>query len=42
MQKEIDTVEVSDNIFDYICNITQATRDSNKYPQILYGASPRA
>lgn len=42
IQKEITNVEVSESIYDYICRIIFATRDSERYPYIAYGASPRA
>lgn len=42
MKKHIDTVEVSTSIYDYICRIIFASRDSELYPEISYGWSPRA
>jgi MoxR-like ATPase len=41
-QKEIASVELSESIIEYICRLVFATRDSEKYPDIIYGASPRA
>ena len=41
-QKSINTVEVSESIYEYICRLIFASRDSEKYPEIAYGASPRA
>ncbi|MDA9128992.1 AAA family ATPase, partial [Candidatus Gracilibacteria bacterium] len=32
----------SDSVYDYICRIIAHTRDTEKYGEILYGASPRA
>lgn len=42
MKKLADTVSVSESIYEYICAIIFATRDQQKYPEISYGASPRA
>ena len=42
LQKEIEKVEVSQSIYDYICRIIFATRDAKTYPEIAYGGSPRA
>lgn len=42
MQALLDTVEVSDSIYSYICDIAAASRNTNAYPDISYGASPRA
>ncbi len=41
-QKEIEQVEVSESVYDYICRIVFATRNTKKYPYIAYGWSPRA
>ncbi len=41
-RSEIENIEVSESIYDYICNIVFSTRDTKKYPEIAYGASPRA
>jgi len=38
----IDEVTVSESIYEYICRIVFATRDSDTYSEIEYGASPRA
>ena len=38
----IDDVEVSDSVYNYICKITEKTRNTQEYSEILYGASPRA
>lgn len=42
MRKAIDAVEVSESIYEYICNIVFATRDIDTYPELSYWASPRA
>ncbi len=42
VQKLIDEVEVSDPVYDYICRIIAASRDTKRYTEIVYGASPRA
>lgn len=39
-QKEIETIEISDTIKEYITKLVHATRNYQQY--ILYGASPRA
>ncbi len=41
-KKLIDGVEVSQSVYEYICRIVFASRDSEKYPEISYGWSPRA
>jgi MoxR-like ATPase len=42
MKKAIETVEVSESIYEYICNIVFATRNTQKYSELTYWASPRA
>lgn len=42
LQQEVDTVEVSESVYEYICRIIFASRDAQKYPEIAYGGSPRA
>lgn len=42
LQKEIEKVEVSESVYEYICRIIFATRNTQKYTSISYGASPRA
>jgi len=41
-QKQIDEVSVSESIYEYICRIVFASRESKNYTEIEYGASPRA
>lgn len=41
-KKELNNIEVSASIYDYICRIVFATRDNKRYPEIAYGGSPRA
>lgn len=41
-KKELNDIEVSASIYDYICRIVFATRDNKRYPEIAYGGSPRA
>ena len=41
-QKSINEVEVSESIYEYICRLVFATRNDTEYPEIAYGASPRA
>lgn len=41
-QKTLDEIEVSQSIYNYICDIVFASRNIKKYPEIAYGASPRA
>lgn len=41
-QKMLQEIEVSDGIYHYIADIIAATRDTQSYPEISYGASPRA
>lgn len=41
-QKELEEVEVSEGIIDYIWRIVLATRDTQMYGELEYGASPRA
>jgi hypothetical protein len=36
MRKAIDAVEVSESIYEYICNIVFATRDIDTYPELSY------
>jgi len=35
-------VEVSESMYEYICRLIFASRDAQKYPEIVYGGSPRA
>ena len=42
MRKAVEAIEVSESIYEYICNIVFATRNTQKYPELVYGASPRA
>jgi len=42
MQKHIWNIDVSESIYEYICEIIFASRNSDKYPQLYYWASPRA
>lgn len=42
LQKHIETISVSESIYEYICRIVFASRDQEKYPDVEYGASPRA
>jgi len=41
-RKYIDTVSVSESIYEYICRVVFASRDTKKYSEVAYGASPRA
>jgi len=41
-KKEIENVQVSESIYEYICRIVLASRESSRYPEIMYWASPRA
>ncbi len=41
-KKEIEKIEVSQSVYEYICHIVFATRDTQKYGEISYGGSPRA
>ena len=36
IRSEIDSVEVSESIYDYICSISAASRDTNRFPEIAY------
>ncbi len=42
LRKLAEQVVVSDSIYEYICKIVFASRDSDTYPEISFGASPRA
>ncbi len=42
MRKLADAVNVSESIYEYICSLIFASRDQSAYPEIAYGASPRA
>jgi MoxR-like ATPase len=42
LQKQIEKVEVSESVYEYICRIVFATRNTKKYTSLAYGASPRA
>ncbi|MCH2188690.1 MoxR family ATPase [Candidatus Gracilibacteria bacterium] len=42
MRDEISQIHISENIYDYIVHIVQATRSEKYSEYILYGASPRA
>lgn len=41
-KKQIEQIEVSESIFEYICRIILTSRDNKLYPEIVYGGSPRA
>ena len=41
-KKQIDDIEVSESIFEYICRIILTSRNNSLYPQIIYWGSPRA
>ncbi len=41
-KKKIEEIEVSQSVYEYICNIIFASRDTQKYTDIQYGGSPRA
>lgn len=40
--EQIDQVEVSESVYEYICHIIFASRDTQKYPEITFWGSPRA
>lgn len=40
--KHVDEIQVSESMYEYICKIVFASRNTEKYPEIVYGASPRA
>ncbi len=42
LQEFVENVEVSEAIYDYITDIVFASRNAEDFPDILYGASPRA
>lgn len=42
LKKQIENIKVSESVYNYICSIVFASRDMEKYPEISYGASPRA
>lgn len=42
IQEEIQNIHIEENCMRYICDIVHATRDTKKYNDIAYGASPRA
>lgn len=41
-KKQIEAVEISESIYEYICRIILTSRDGSIYPEIVYGGSPRA
>jgi len=41
-KKQIEIVEMSESIYEYICRIILSSRDASLYPEIVYGWSPRA
>jgi len=41
-KKQIENIEVSESIYEYICRIILSSRDASLYPEIVYGWSPRA
>lgn len=41
-KKLASKITVSESVYEYICRITFATRDSETYPEITYWGSPRA
>lgn len=41
-KKQIENVELSESIYEYICRIILTSRDNSKYPEIVYWGSPRA
>jgi len=42
LREMIEHIQVSESIYDYICNIIFASRDTELHPEIAYWASPRA
>ena len=42
LRSVVENIEVSESIYEYICRIIFASRNTNKYPEIMYGWSPRA
>jgi MoxR-like ATPase len=36
-KKQIQNIEVSQSVYEYICRIVFASRDTSKYPEISYG-----
>jgi len=42
LQKQIENIQVSESIYEYICRIILSSRDNELYPEIVYGGSPRA
>jgi len=36
-KKQIDTIEVSESEYEYICRLIFASRNQQKYPEIAYG-----
>ncbi|MCD5374985.1 AAA family ATPase [Candidatus Gracilibacteria bacterium] len=42
LRSVVENIEVSESIYEYICRIIFASRNTNKYPEIMYGGSPRA
>lgn len=42
MQQSLEKVDVSESIYNYICDIVFHSRNHEMFSEILYGASPRA
>jgi MoxR-like ATPase len=42
IKKQLEKIEVSQSIYEYICRVVFASRNREKYPEISYGWSPRA
>lgn len=42
LQKQLEKIEVSESIYEYICCLVAQTRKTDIYPEILFGVSPRA
>ncbi len=41
-KKQIENIQVSESIYEYICRIILTSRDNSLYPEIVYWWSPRA
>ena len=42
LQKDLEHIEISESIYDYIWDIIEASRDQDSYPELRFGWSPRA
>ncbi|MCH8518266.1 MoxR family ATPase [Candidatus Gracilibacteria bacterium] len=42
LQESMNSIDIQESLYTYILDIVRATRDKEKYPELMYGASPRA